>query len=65
MSNSCTERLYSGGLPAHTMTHPSGTLCLPNVLNCRNWSIEGYSVSETQLISSRNRMPSRNPVRSM
>ncbi len=31
----------------------------------KNWSIIGVSVSEMQLISSRNRMPSETPVRSI
>ena len=62
MSKSLTDLLYCGGLPAVTMTNPSGTLCVPKVLYCRNWSIVGARVSETQLISSRNRMPSFTPL---
>lgn len=57
-SKSRTDLLYSGGFPAVTMTHPFGTFRLPKVFCCRNCSIVGASVSETQLISSMNRMPS-------
>ena len=65
MSKSLAERLYSGGFPAVTTTQPSGTRCLPKTLYCRNCSMAGARVSDTQLISSRNRMPSRTPVRSI
>ena len=65
MSNSRTELLYSGGLPAVTTIQPSGTRCLPKILNCKNCSIEGAKVSETQLISSKKRMPSFLPVSSI
>ena len=41
MSNSCTDLLYSGGLPAVTMIQPSGTAWRPNVLNCKNCNMEG------------------------
>ena len=41
-------------LPAVTITHPSGRRRLPNVLYCKNSSIAGASVSDRQLISSRN-----------
>ena len=34
---------------------------MPNILYCRNCSIVGARVSETQLISSRKRMPSEIP----
>ena len=34
----------------------------PNTLYCKNCSMAGVSVSDTQLISSRNRMPSACPV---
>ena len=64
-SNSRTLLLYSGGLPAATITQPSGTAWLPKVLHCRNCSMVGASVSLTQLISSMNRMPFVLPVRSM
>ena len=65
MSISRTESLYSGGFPAVTTTQPSGTRCRPKTLFCRNCSMEGASVSEMQLISSRKRMPSFLPVASM
>ena len=65
MSKSCAVRLYSGGLPAVTRIQPSGTRCRPNTLYCKNCSMAGVSVSDTQLISSRNRMPSRLPVASI
>ena len=65
MSKSCAVRLYSGGLPAVTTIHPSGTRWRPKILYCKNCSIAGVSVSDTQLISSRNRMPSRLPVASI
>ena len=65
MSNSRTELLYSGGFPAVTTIQPFGTLCLPNTLYCKNCSMIGASVSDTQLISSRNRMPSLTPVSSI
>ena len=64
-SKSRTDLLYSGGLPAATISQPSGRRWLPKVLHCRNCSIMGARVSDTQLISSRNKMPSRMPVRSM
>ena len=48
-----------------TIMNPSGTLWLPNILYCRNCSIVGASVSETQLISSRNRIPSAMPEASI
>ena len=64
-SNSRTDLLYSGGLPAATMSQPSGTAWLPKVLHCKNCSMVGARVSETQLISSINRMPSRRPVSRM
>ena len=32
VSNSRTDLLYSGGFPAAAISHPSGTLWLPNVL---------------------------------
>ena len=54
--------LYSGGFPAATISHPSGSRWFPKVLHWRNCSIIGASVSLTQLISSRNRIPSRTPV---
>ena len=49
--------IIPGGLPAATITQPSGTGCEPNVLYCKNLSIDGASVSETQLISSKNKIP--------
>ena len=65
MSKSRTDLLYSGGLPAATITQPAGTAWLPKVLHCKNCSMVGASVSETQLISSMNRMPSCRPVASI
>ena len=64
-SKSRTDLLYSGGLPAATMIQPSGIFWLPNILHCRNCSIVGASVSDTQLISSIKRIPSFNPVSSI
>ena len=57
MSSSRTDALYSEGFPAAAMIQPSGTLWVPNVLNCKNCRIVGASVSDTQLISSINRIP--------
>ena len=65
ISKSRTDLLYSGGLPAATMTQPAGTAWLPKVLHCKNCSMVGASVSETQLISSMKRMPSERPVASI
>ena len=45
--------------------HPSGTAWLPNVLHCKNCSMVGASVSETQLISSIKRIPSFLPPSSI
>ena len=64
-SNSRTELLYSGGLPAVTTIQPSGTRWRPKILYCKNCSITGARVSDTQLISSRKRMPSCTPVSSI
>ena len=61
-SKSRTLLLYSGGLPAATMTHPAGTGWLPKVLPCKNCSMVGARVSDTQLISSMKRMPFFSPV---
>ena len=61
MSNSLAEELNSGGLPAATSTHPSGMRCGPNFLFWRRSSIAADSVSETQLTSSMNSMPSLTP----
>ncbi len=47
-----------GGCPPATTPPPAGTAWLPKVLHCRNCSMVGASVSETQLISSMKRMPS-------
>ena len=47
------------------MTQPSGMEWRPNTLYCRNCSMDGASVSDTQLISSRKRMPSAFPVSSI
>ena len=65
MSKSWAVRLYSGGLPAVTTIQPSGTAWRPKILYCRNCSMAGVSVSDTQLISSRNKMPSQRPVASI
>ena len=62
MSNSLADLLYSTGFPAAAMTQPEGTGWVPNVLFCRNCSIVGTRVSETQLISSIKRIPSLHPV---
>ncbi len=59
------ERLYSTGLPAAAMIHPSGTGCVPKVLFWKNCSIVGTSVSDTQLISSIKRIPSLQEVSSI
>ena len=40
------DLLYSGGFPAVTITHPSGTLCFPKTLYCKNCNIDGASVSD-------------------
>ena len=65
MSSSRTDLLYSGGLPAATISQSSGSGTLPKVLFCSSCRMTGLSVSDTQLISSRNSMPLRLPVRSM
>ena len=61
-SKSRTLLLYSGGLPAATITQPAGTAWLPKVLHCKNCSMVGASVSDTQLISSINKIPCSRPV---
>ena len=65
ISNSLAELLYSTGFPAAAMIQPDGTGWVPNVLFCRNCSIVGTSVSDTQLISSIKRIPSLQPVSSI
>ena len=47
------------------MIQPFGTFWFPKVLHWRNCSIVGASVSDTQLISSMNRIPSDFPETSM
>ena len=65
MSNSLAEELNSGGFPAATSTHPDGMGCGPNFLFCRRSSIAAERVSDTQLTSSMNRIPSLRPWVSM
>ena len=57
-SKSRTLLLYSGGLPAATITPAGGhPAWLPKVLHCKNCSMVGASVPDTQLISSINKIP--------
>ena len=61
-----THRFVVLGRVARRDNDPaSGSFWLPKVLHCKNCSIIGVSRLEMQLISSKNRMPSRTPVRSM
>ena len=60
--NSKKDSADAGKESGTVLTQPSGSRCVPNCLLCSSWSIAGISVSETQLISSRNKMPVGTPV---
>ena len=63
-SKARAPRLYFGGFPAQTSIQPSGTSYRPKRLFCSSSSNAGISVSDTQLISSKKRMPDAQPVSS-
>ena len=64
-SKRLAARLNSVELPAATTIQPCGRACCPNVLNCRNCSMAGASVSDTQFASSSSKTPCAMPVRLM